>query len=151
MSPGGVFRHPCFNGVRGHRTSEEDVVMLDIGMQDSALVRNSDPSKQVKSYPLSERKREATWPRLDERFHVASVYRHHKAHVRAGRAFSGNREFIQELRAVRRKGQVRDETERISLPGDRTLVQIRHVASKRLYGNELVVTVKAWCQFVAVL
>jgi hypothetical protein len=34
--------------------------MLDIGMHDSTLVRNSDSSKQVKSYPLSQRKRGAT-------------------------------------------------------------------------------------------
>jgi hypothetical protein len=105
----------------------------------------------VKSYPLSEREREGSCPRLDERSHVASVHRHHKAHVRASRPFSGNREFVQKLRAVRRSRQVSDEPERFNLPDHRTLVHIRHMAGKCLYCNKIVVTMKAWRQLVAVL
>ena len=142
MSPRGLLRHPCFNVVRGHRSRKEDVVVFEISMHYSALVRMCDAAKQVKNYPFSDRKWEGSCPRLEERFHVASVYRHHKAHVRASRAFSGNREFVQKLSAVRRSGQKRDESECFRLPDDRTLVHIRHMAGKRLYCNELVVTIK---------
>ena len=144
MSPRGVLRHPRLNVVRGHCSRIEDVVVLDISMHDSALVQMCDAAKQVKNYPLSERKREGSWVRLNKRFHIASVYRHHKAHVRASRALSGNREFVQKVRAIRRNGQLRDEPERMSLPDDGTLVHIRHVASERFYHNKFVVTIKAW-------
>ena len=75
-------------------------------MHDSALVRMCDAARQVKSYPFGERKREGSCSRLDECFHIASVYRHHKAHVRGSRSFSESREFVQKLHAVRRSGQL---------------------------------------------
>ena len=74
-------------------------------MYDPTLVRMCDAAKQVKNYPFNERKREGSCPRLDERSHVASVYRHHETDMRTSRAFSGDREFVQKLRAVRRSGQ----------------------------------------------
>ena len=105
MSPRRILRYPCFDVVRGHRSGKEDVVMFDISMHDSTLVRECDTAKQVKNYSFDERKREESCPRLGERFHVTSVYRHYKALVRASRAFSRNREVVQELRAVRRSGK----------------------------------------------
>ena len=106
MSLRGLLRHPRFNVVRGHRGRKEDVVMFDVSMHDSVLVCVCDATKQVKGYTFNERKREGSCPGFDERFHVAPVCRHHKAHVRAGRAFSGNCEFVQKLRAVRRSGRL---------------------------------------------
>ena len=64
-------------------------------MHDLALVRVCDAAKQVKSYLFSEKEREGSCLRLHERFHVASVYRHHEAHVRASRAFPWNLKLVQ--------------------------------------------------------
>ena len=90
-------------------------------------------------------------PRVGHRFHVASVYRHHEAQVRASRSFSGNRKLVQELRAIRRREWPRDEPECFSLADGPLPLQRRHMAGECLYCNKLVVTIKARCQFVAVL
>ena len=71
-------------------------------MHHSVLVRMYDATKEVKNYPFDEGKREGGFPCIDERFHVTSVHRHNKTQVWASRTFSGSREFVQELRAMRR-------------------------------------------------
>ena len=91
----GILHNPCSNVVRSHRRREKDIVKFEISMHDLALVRVCDAANQVKSYPFSEREWEDSCLRLDERFHIASIYRHHEAHVRASRTFPGNRGFVQ--------------------------------------------------------
>ena len=63
-SPGGVAARvppsPRSNVLRGHRGRKKDVVMLEIGVDDSALVDVCDAMNKVKDYPLSERKREGS-------------------------------------------------------------------------------------------
>jgi len=122
-------------------------------MYDLAFARACDAVKQVKSYPFSERKREGGSPRLDERFHVTSVYRHYEAHVRAGRTFSRNREFVQKSRAIRGGGLVRDDPEHLWFPDKRAFesyVPVKYPLCT-FTTRKLVVTVKGRCQFVTIL
>ena len=142
MPPRGVLHNPRFNVVCGHRRRKKDVVEFEISMDDLAIVRMRDAVKQVKSYPFSEGKREGSCLRFDESFHVAPVYRHHETHMRASRAFSGNRELVQKLRAIRRGGRIRDNPERLWLPNERAFVHIRYIPGKHFYCNKLVATIK---------